>query len=77
MYDTNISDHRPVVMRIVPSQVGGSSLEPTSNYTNVELIGISDVLGRECEYQPSQLLLYRYSDGTVVKRFSSSARQPE
>jgi hypothetical protein len=77
MYDSNISDHRPVVMRIVPSQVGEEVLDPVTNYTNVELIGISDVLGRECEYQPRQLLLYRYSDGTVVKRFSSSARQPE
>ena len=77
MYDSNISDHRPVVMRIVPSQVGGSEVAPATNTTNVELIGISDILGRECEYQPSQLLLYRYSDGTVVKRFSSSVRQPE
>jgi len=64
-------------MRIVPSQVGESELVTATNTNNVELIGIYDLLGRECEYQQNQLLLYRYSDGVVVKRLSSSAKQPK
>ena len=77
MYDSNISDHRPVVMRIVPSPLGIGEFEAATYSTNVELIGISDILGRECEYQPSKLLLYHYSNGSVVKIFSSSERRPE
>ena len=77
MYDSNISDHRPVVMRIVPSPVGGTDLTPDNHFSNVKLIGIFVMLGRECEYQPNQLLMYRYSNGTVSKRVSASERQPE
>ena len=33
-----------------------------------ELLSITDLLGREVEVQKNIILLYTYSDGTVIKR---------
>jgi len=67
-YDSDISDHRPVVMRITPSQLG--SIEISEGIQESPLLGIYDLLGRECSYAPGRILLYKYLDGSVVKRFS-------
>ena len=74
-YEDYVSDHRPVAMRI--------ALTPLSSEVEVDadsdksLVGVYDVLGRNCEYAPFKSLLYFYSDGSVVRRISSSESQPE
>jgi endonuclease/exonuclease/phosphatase family metal-dependent hydrolase len=74
-YDSNISDHRPVAMRITPSPVEINEILIHSETRKI--IGITDLLGRECNYEPGKVLLFRYNDGSVTKRFSSSASQIE
>lgn len=74
-YYSNISDHRPVAMRITPSpvEINEILIHPETR----KIVGVTDLLGRECNYEPSKVLLFRYNDGSVTKRFSSSASQIE
>ena len=74
-YESSVSDHRPVAMRMAISLSGVDVLPEGSG--RKELVGITDVLGRECVYAPGRLLIYRYSDGSASRRVSSSASQPE
>jgi endonuclease/exonuclease/phosphatase family metal-dependent hydrolase len=74
-YASSVSDHRPVAMRIALSPSGVGDLPEGSG--DKELVGITDVLGRECKYAPGRLLIYRYSDGSATRRVSSSESQPE
>ena len=74
-YEANVSDHRPVGMRLEmePSSV----VEEVSEVRRKTLVGMTDVLGRECHYEPGKVMIFRYSDGSVSRRISLSESQPE
>jgi len=74
-YEANVSDHRPVGMRLEmePSSV----VEEVSEVGRKTLVGMTDVLGRECHYEPGKVMIFRYSDGSVSSRISLSESQPE
>jgi len=74
-YEANISDHRPVGMRVelVPSLM----VEVMNEVGRKTLVGMTDVLGRECQYEPGKVMIFRYSDGSVSRRISLSESQPE
>lgn len=72
-YENNVSDHRPVAMTI---QLSPLTVQENSLLER-ELVGVYDVLGRPAIYSPGKVLIYRYSDGSVLKRISFSTSQPE
>ncbi len=72
-YENNVSDHRPVAMTI---QLSPLTVQENSLLER-ELVGVYDVLGRPAIYSPGKVLIYRYSDGSVLKRISFSNSQPE
>ena len=74
-YEANVSDHRPVGMRVELEQ--SSTVEEVSEVGRKTLEGLTDVLGRECQYEPGKVMIFRYSDGSVSRRISLSESQPE
>jgi hypothetical protein len=74
-YDQTVSDHRPVVMSIVPSPLGNVQLGP--QHLQSEVMFVTDMLGRECSYAPGKLLLYHFQDGTTEKHWSLAPWAPE
>ncbi|MBC8266488.1 MAG: endonuclease/exonuclease/phosphatase family protein [Flavobacteriales bacterium] len=64
-YDNNISDHRPIGIRLVNGSI--SSISETQHNKN-KLIKITDLLGRESKKRKKQILFYLYDNGTVEKR---------
>ena len=72
-YENNVSDHRPVAMSI---QLSPLTVQENSLLER-ELVGVYDVLGRPAIYSPGKVLIYRYSDGSALKRISFSTSQPE
>tara|TARA_B110000444_G_scaffold259200_1_gene302195 strand:+ start:251 stop:1309 length:1059 start_codon:yes stop_codon:yes gene_type:complete len=74
-YEANISDHKPVGMRVelLPSL----TVEVMNEVGRKTLVGMTDVLGRECQYEPGKVMIFRYSDGSVSRRISLSESQPE
>jgi len=74
-YEQYVSDHRPVAMSI---RLNPLSVKDPTDISGVKMLtNIYDLLGRECNYQPCKMLIYRYSDGSVVRRINFSASQPE
>ena len=65
-FDTNVSDHRPVVMQMEVTPLDVESLQPA----NPQLMGITDALGHVCRYAPGRLLLHHFDDGSVLKHVS-------
>ncbi|HJN63157.1 MAG: endonuclease/exonuclease/phosphatase family protein [Flavobacteriales bacterium] len=63
-YDNNISDHRPIGIRLVYGTVSTISEEDTKK----KLLRITDILGRESKLTNNQLLIYFFDDGTVEKK---------
>lgn len=74
-YDQTVSDHRPVVMSIVPSPLGNVQLGP--QHLQSEVMFVMDMLGRKCSYAPGKLLLYHFQDGTTEKHWSLAPWAPE
>jgi len=66
-YDFNISDHRPVGLKLAMDSVILSSVIDR-NITNKTLIKITDLLGRVCKASNNQILFYLFDDGTVEKK---------
>lgn len=73
-YEQYVSDHRPVAMSI---RLNPLSIAETTNQNVKYVTHIYDLLGRDCVYEPSKILIYRYSDGSAERRISFSASQPE
>ena len=71
-FDTNVSDHRPVVLQMQVTPLDVESLQPA----NPQLVRITDAVGRECRYAPGRLLLYHFDDGSVLKHISLNAQPP-
>jgi hypothetical protein len=73
-YDYNVSDHRPVAMQLMVTPLTTSSAPNSAEIA--ELLQISDLMGRICEYTPNKVLLYHFSDGSVRKHISWSNKAP-
>jgi endonuclease/exonuclease/phosphatase family metal-dependent hydrolase len=65
-YDNNISDHRPVGLKLEVDAVISTILETESLDKN--LIKVVDVLGRETTLKNNTPLFYMYDNGRVEKR---------
>ena len=65
-YDYNISDHRPVGLKLEVDAVI-STIHNLEN-SNKNLIKIVDVLGRETKPKTNTPLFYMYDDGSMEKR---------
>ena len=65
-YDYNISDHRPVGLKLEVDAVI-STIHNLEN-SNKNLIKIADILGRETKPKTNTPLFYMYDDGSVEKR---------
>ena len=65
-YDYNISDHRPVGLKLKVDAVI-STIHNLEN-SNKNLIKIVDVLGRETKPKNNTLLFYMYDDASVEKK---------
>jgi len=65
-YDNNISDHRPVGLKLEVDAVI-STIHNLEN-SNKNLIKIVDVLGRETKPKNNTLLFYMYDDASVEKK---------
>ena len=63
-YDNNISDHRPVGIKL---EVGETTSDMEIYSTNKELIKIVDVLGKEVEKRTKGILFYIYNNGMSEK----------
>jgi endonuclease/exonuclease/phosphatase family metal-dependent hydrolase len=63
-YENNISDHRPVGLKLATSNTT-SVFEETK--IQKKLIRIVDVLGRETQYKKNTLLFFLYEDGRVER----------
>ena len=64
-YDNNISDHRPVGIKL---EVGETTSDMEIYSTNKELIKIVDVLGKEVEKRTKGILFYIYNNGMSEKK---------
>ncbi|MBT3417543.1 MAG: hypothetical protein HN427_02085 [Flavobacteriales bacterium] len=64
-YDNNISDHRPVGIKL---EVGETTSDMEKYSTNKELIKIVDVLGKEVEKRTKGILFYIYNNGMAEKK---------
>jgi len=64
-YDNNISDHRPVGIKL---EVGETTSDMEIYSTNKELIKIVDVLGKEVEKRTKGILFYIYNNGMAEKK---------
>ena len=65
-YDYNISDHRPVALKLEVDAVI-STIHNLEN-SNKNLIKIADILGRETKPKKNTPLFYMYDDGSVMKK---------
>ena len=65
-YDYNISDHRPVGLKLEVDAVI-STIHNLEN-SNKNLIKIADILGRETKPKTNTPLFYMYDDGSMEKR---------
>ena len=65
-YDYNISDHRPVGLKLEVDAVI-STIHNLEN-SNKNLIKLVDILGRETKPKTNTPLFYMYDDGSVEKR---------
>ena len=65
-YDSNISDHRPVGLKLHVDAVISNTLELEPKGKN--LIKVVDVLGKETKPKKNTPLFYMYENGSVEKR---------
>ena len=65
-YDSNISDHRPVALKLQVETVISNTIEIKSKSKN--LIKIVDILGRETILKNNTILFYIYENGNVEKK---------
>jgi len=65
-YDSNISDHRPVGLKLHIDAVISNTLEMETKGKN--LIKVVDVLGKETKPKKNTPLFYMYENGSVEKR---------
>ena len=65
-YDYNISDHRPVGLKLEVDAIISNTLEMKSKVKN--LIKVFGVLGREIKPKKNTPLFYMYDDGSVEKK---------
>ncbi|HBP45919.1 MAG TPA: hypothetical protein DD635_08435 [Flavobacteriales bacterium] len=73
-FDTNVSDHRPVILKLHITPTAVESMSASNRSAN--LVGITDAVGRICNYTPGRMLLYHFDDGSVKKNVSLSAEPP-
>jgi len=64
-YDNNISDHRPVGIKL---EVGNITSDMELGKNNTNLIKIVDILGKEVGKNTKGILFYIYENGTMDKR---------
>ena len=62
-----VSDDQQVISFEVYDTAGQNEIP---SHPEAKLIGISDLLGRPSLFKPNTPLLYLYSDGTVIRKFS-------
>ena len=65
-YDNNISDHRPVGIKL---EVGNITSDIYLDKNNNKLLKIVDVLGREVDKITKGILFYIYENGKMEKRY--------
>ena len=65
-YDNNISDHRPVGLKLQVDAVISNTLELEPKGKN--LIKVVDVLGRKTKSKNNSLLFYMFENGSVEKK---------
>ena len=65
-YDNNISDHRPVGIKL---EVGNITSDIYLEKNNNKLLKIVDVLGREVDKITKGILFYIYENGKMEKRY--------
>jgi len=65
-YDNNISDHRPVGLKLAVDAVISNTLELEPKGKN--LIKVVDVLGRKTKSKNNSLLFYMFENGSVEKK---------
>jgi len=65
-YDSNISDHRPVGLKLHVDAVISNTVEMEPKGKN--LIKVVDVSGRETKYRNNTPLFYMYENGSVEKK---------
>jgi len=65
-YDNNISDHRPVGLKLEVDAIISNTLEMKSKVKN--LIKVFGVLGREIKPKKNTPLFYMYDDDSVEKK---------
>ena len=65
-YDNNISDHRPVGLKLEVNSVINITIEMEALDKN--LIKVVDVLGRETKFKKNTALFYMYNNGLVEKK---------
>jgi len=65
-YDNNISDHRPVALKLEVDAVISATYELET--PDIKLIKIVDLLGKEVRKNAKGILFYIYDNGSVVKR---------
>ena len=65
-YDNNISDHRPIGLRLQVDPVISNTLEMEPKVK--DLIKVIDVLGRETKPKKNTPLFYMYENGSVEKK---------
>ena len=65
-YDNNISDHRPIGLRLQVDPVISNTLEMEPKVK--DLIKVMDVLGRETKPKKNTPLFYMYENGSVEKK---------
>jgi len=64
-YDNNISDHRPVGIKL---KVGNITSDVELDENNKKLIKVVDVLGKEVEKRTKGILFYIYENRNVEKK---------
>ena len=67
-YDSNISDHRPVGLKLHLGSVISNTFELVNEGKN--LIKVVDFLGRETKPKKNTLLFYMYENGSVEKKIA-------
>ena len=67
-YDSNISDHRPVGLKLHVDAVIINTLEMELKGKN--LIKVVDIFGRETKHKRNVPLFYMYENGSVEKKIA-------
>ena len=65
-YDNNISDHRPVGLKLEMDAVISATHE--LEIPDIKLIKVVDLLGKEVRKNAKGILFYMYDNGSVAKR---------